>query len=142
MDKTNSAKKRSISYQTLDRSASTVHYQPLVNWPPLKTYGQPRQRTTETRQRGTADDTEESDKLRQNAARMYAEIDTLGKIVLRLRAEVKFQIRFWERGLKYGDWESPDAIKRRLSALKGALEYLWSQCPAELQVKDEDMEDL
>lgn len=42
----------------------------------------------------------------------------------RLQDVVAWEVEFWEAGLLHGQWtEGPTALKRRLSMLRGALEF-------------------
>jgi hypothetical protein len=112
--------------------------EPAVAWPPIKIYSQERQPEVIRTQLESNNDAEIVAELRQRVAKLSLENDVLCKVVMRLRAEVRWQIRFWDRGMQYGIWESMEATKRRLSRLRGALLYLWPNCPKRLQAEDEE----
>lgn len=132
---------QTISYQTRTKARDTKCYQTkaqnmqlsgameAVAWPPIKAY-----RQQELSKASQNDD----EQLRARIEILVKQNDQLCKIILRLRSEIRFQIRFWNRGLKYGEWESRENVKRRLSTLRGSLEYLWSQVSLELQAKDKE----
>ena len=54
---------------------------------------------------------------------MEAQMDLAKDRLRRLREVVESEVKFWERGLKDGEWEGYEATRRRLSRLRGALEY-------------------
>ncbi|PWT74210.1 MAG: hypothetical protein C5B60_07050, partial [Chloroflexi bacterium] len=83
---------------------------PSMSWPPIKTYALPEVLPT-------------PDTLVQTFERLAHENNILRQVIERMRSEIQWQIDFWETGLKNGEWESVTAVKRRISRLKGALEY-------------------
>lgn len=51
------------------------------------------------------------------------ELATAKDRLRRLREVVESEVQYWERGLQTGEWDGIDAVRRRLSRLKGALLY-------------------
>jgi len=83
---------------------------PPMSWPPIKTYALP-------------EVLPHPDNLVQTFERLAHENNLLRQVIERMRSEIQWQIDFWESGLKNEQWESITAVKRRISRLKGALEY-------------------
>lgn len=67
------------------------------------------------------------ERLRESQARnseLKYELDCALDRIRRLREVVKWEVEFWQDGLKNGEWsEGPTALRRRMSRLAGALEY-------------------
>lgn len=66
------------------------------------------------------------DKIRALEAKIVRLEHTLELAKDRLRRHrevIESEVRFWDRGLKEGQWEGMEAARRRLSRLRGALEY-------------------
>jgi hypothetical protein len=94
----------------VDPGAVSARSKPPMSWPPIKTYALPEILPA-------------SDNLVQTFERLAHENKILRQVIERMRSEIQWQIEFWETGLKNGEWESVTAVKRRISRLKGALEY-------------------
>jgi hypothetical protein len=54
---------------------------------------------------------------------MRDEIRCLNDRIRRLKEQVGWEIEFWESALNEGKKETRDQVKRRISRLKGSLEY-------------------
>lgn len=77
-----------------------------------------------------------------------AEIEHLQSENLRLRDKIQRllltlddEIHYWEEGLRDNKWETYDALKRRLSRLKGARDYLGNSDYVPLCQRCHDMAD-
>lgn len=57
---------------------------------------------------------------------LHQEIEVLKDRLGRAHDALRDEIAYWERGLKDNEWEGFDAVRRRLSRLKGSVEYLGS----------------
>jgi hypothetical protein len=55
---------------------------------------------------------------------MRDEIRTLNDRIRRLKEQIGWEIQFWESALNEGKKETREQVKRRVSRLKGSLEYL------------------
>ena len=47
--------------------------------------------------------------------------------ISRLEEMIENELRYWKRGLDFGDWENREQLKRRMSRLRGAVEYLGNE---------------
>ena len=47
--------------------------------------------------------------------------------ISRLEEMIENELRYWKRGLDFGDWETREQLKRRMSRLRGAVEYLGNE---------------
>lgn len=105
-----------------------------VSWPPLKVYNNP------PIPQNFQEADSEIERLKREIAILEHEADILWKIILRLRGEIRFQVRFWQDGLERGEWKTPSAMKRHLSGLKGALRYMREYYPKDRKVDDESID--
>src|SRR5688572_4728597 len=61
---------------------------------------------------------------RAHSVQLQYNLDVALSRLQRLQDVVAWEIEFWEHGLIHGQWtEGPTALKRRLSMLRGALEF-------------------
>ena len=47
--------------------------------------------------------------------------------VARMEEMIQNELRYWKRGLEFGDWETREQLKRRMSRLRGAVEYIGTE---------------
>lgn len=47
--------------------------------------------------------------------------------VARLERMIEDELRYWKRGLETGEWENREALRRRMSRLRGAVEYIGNE---------------
>lgn len=96
---------------------ATMHKSPII---PIKTYA-PAIGVTKVTELPTAEARAKALELKNEA--LLTELATAKDRLRRLREVVESEIIYWERGLQSGEWDGIDAVKRRLSRLKGALLY-------------------
>jgi hypothetical protein len=47
--------------------------------------------------------------------------------IARMETILQDELRYWKRGLESGDWETREQLQRRMSRLRGAVEYLGTE---------------
>ena len=87
---------------------------------PIKTYA-PVTRASKISRLQTVD--EQVRALAIELDRMKNDLGRAKDRIRRLREVVESEVAYWEKGLQSGEWEGIEALRRRLSRLKGALLY-------------------
>lgn len=54
---------------------------------------------------------------------LESEVKRLKDKIYRMEAMLEDELRMWRRGLDDGQWETIEAVQRRLSRLRGSIEY-------------------
>jgi len=47
--------------------------------------------------------------------------------ISRLEEMIDNELRYWKRGMEHGEWETREQLRRRMSRLRGAVEYIGTE---------------
>ena len=93
--------------------------QPVI---PVKSYGRPDFQAVEPRR---------VDAGPPDLTLTVAELRTINKRlrdkIARMETMIEDELRFWKRGLNGGEWETREQLKRRMSRLRGVVEYIGTE---------------
>jgi hypothetical protein len=65
--------------------------------------------------------------MTQRVAELVTTNKRLRDKIARMEEMIQEELRYWKRGLEYGDWENREQLKRRMSRLRGAVEYIGTE---------------
>jgi hypothetical protein len=60
-------------------------------------------------------------------AELHVQILRLKDKISRMEDMIEDELKMWKRGIRDGDWETGEQVKRRMSRLNGALEYIGNE---------------